>query len=57
METTQSITVSAAGSYVVSVTGGCSGASDPAVVTVNPNPVVTITASGATTVCAVDPRV
>ena len=54
-ETTQSITVSAAGSYVVSVTGGCSGVSDPAVVTVNPNPVVTITASGATTVCAGDP--
>ena len=37
-ETTQSITVSAAGSYEVTVTGGCAGTSLPTVVTVNPNP-------------------
>jgi hypothetical protein len=54
-ETTQSITVSSSGSYAVSVTGACSGVSDPAVVTVNANPTVSITASGPTTVCAGDP--
>jgi large repetitive protein len=51
--TTQSITVSAAGSYTVSVTdiNGCTGASDPVAITVNPLPEPTITAGGPTTFC------
>jgi gliding motility-associated-like protein len=51
--TTASITVSAAGSYFVTVTNaqGCSGASTPISVVVNPNPTPTITAGGPTTFC------
>ncbi|WP_300666693.1 T9SS type A sorting domain-containing protein [Fluviicola sp.] len=53
-ETTQSIVVSNAGNYTVSVSNGtCSAASAPAVITVNSNPAVpTITPNGATTFCA-----
>jgi PKD repeat protein/photosystem II stability/assembly factor-like uncharacterized protein len=49
---TQSITVSSAGSYTVTVTDGygCSGTSAPAVVTVLPLPAVPITPSGPDTV-------
>ncbi|MGV3609904.1 MAG: PKD domain-containing protein [Fluviicola sp.] len=52
--TTQSITVSTAGSYVVTVSNGpCSIMSNPVTVTVNPlPPVPTITAGGPTTFCA-----
>ncbi len=53
--TTQSITVSASGSYSVTVTNasGCSAASAATSVTVNPLPVTpTITAGSATTFCA-----
>src|SRR5207248_1414424 len=53
--TTQSIVVSASGSYTVTVTDGntCSATSAATVVTVNPNPATpTITPSGATTFCA-----
>ncbi|MFN8145193.1 MAG: choice-of-anchor V domain-containing protein [Bacteroidia bacterium] len=50
-ETTQSITVSAAGSYEVTVTGGCAGTSLPTVVTVNPNPTPSVVAGGNTTFC------
>lgn len=52
--TTQSITVSAAGSYSVTVSNGtCSSTSAAEVVTVNPlPPVPTITTSGPTTFCA-----
>jgi hypothetical protein len=51
---TQSITVSNAGTYTVTVTSnGCtSAASNPVVVTVTSNPTPTITASGATTFCS-----
>jgi hypothetical protein len=51
--TTQSITVSAAGSYSVTVTNanGCSAASAPTTVAVNAPPSVTITAGGPTTFC------
>ena len=50
-ETTQSITVNAAGSYSVDVTsGGCTASSTPVSVTVNPLPSVTIT--GPTATCA-----
>jgi hypothetical protein len=51
--TTQSITVNAAGSYSVTVTdaNGCTGASAPTQVVVNPPPTPTITASGPTTFC------
>ncbi|MFN5680707.1 MAG: T9SS type A sorting domain-containing protein [Flavobacteriia bacterium] len=50
--TTQSITVSAAGSYTVSVSsGGCSATSAPTVVTLNATPSATISASGATSFC------
>ena len=51
--TTQSITVSTAGSYTVAVTtGGCTGTSAATVVTINPAPATpTITASGPTTFC------
>ena len=49
----QSLTVTSSGSYTVTVTdaNGCSAVSTPTVVTVNANPVATITASGATTFC------
>jgi len=52
--TTQSITVSASGSYSVTVTdaSGCSATSAPTVVTVDANPTASITASGPTTFCA-----
>ncbi|HEX6099032.1 MAG TPA: hypothetical protein VF432_22155 [Thermoanaerobaculia bacterium] len=52
--TTQSITVSASGSYGVTVTNanGCSTASAPATVAVNPLPDATVTASGPTAFCA-----
>jgi len=52
--TTQSITVSAAGSYTTAVTaGGCSSTSAPSVVTVNPVPATpTITAGGPTSFCS-----
>ncbi|WP_294673254.1 PKD domain-containing protein [uncultured Fluviicola sp.] len=52
--TTQSITVSTAGSYSVTVSNGtCSSTSLSEIVTVNPlPPVPTITASGPTTFCA-----
>lgn len=53
-ETTQSITVSTAGSYTVTVSdaSGCSVASAPIVVSVNGLPIVNITAAGPTTFCA-----
>jgi gliding motility-associated-like protein len=49
----QSLTVTSSGSYTVTVTdaNGCSAVSAPTDVTVNANPVATITASGATTFC------
>jgi hypothetical protein len=52
-ETTQAITVTASGSYVVTVTNGssCSAASSATVVTVNSLPTATITAGGPTTFC------
>ncbi|WP_394349670.1 Ig-like domain-containing protein [Adhaeribacter soli] len=51
--TTQSITVNASGSYYVTVTqpNGCSSTSSPMAVQVNPLPVASISASGATTIC------
>jgi len=52
--TTQSINVTTAGSYSVTVTdaNGCSATSAPTTVTVNPNPPIeTITASGPTKFC------
>lgn len=51
--TSQNITASSAGNYSVSVTyaNGCTNASSPVAVTVNNNPVPTITPSGATTFC------
>jgi hypothetical protein len=51
---TQSIAVSQAGQYSVSVTNanGCSSQSAPVTVTVNPLPVATVTAGGPTTFCA-----
>ncbi len=52
-ETTQSITVSSTGNYIVSVSNGtCSATSAPVSVTVNPVPATpVITPSGATTFC------
>jgi hypothetical protein len=52
-ETTQSITVLTSGDYSVTVIdgNGCSAASLPYVILVNPLPAVTITPSGATTFC------
>lgn len=52
--TTQSIVVTSAGSYTVTVTypGGCTGASAATVVTVNAAPTASITPSGPTTFCA-----
>ena len=51
---TQSITLSASASVTVTVTNtdGCSATSAPFAVTMNPAPVATITAGGATTFCA-----
>ncbi|HNR19377.1 MAG TPA: T9SS type A sorting domain-containing protein, partial [Bacteroidia bacterium] len=50
--TTQSITASASGSYSVTVVSASgTGTSAPTVITVNPLPSVTATASGATTFC------
>ncbi len=50
--TTQSITVTAGGSYSVQVTTGiCVSTSPATVVTVNPSPVANITAGGVTTFC------
>ncbi|HEV7767274.1 MAG TPA: hypothetical protein VGQ76_19890, partial [Thermoanaerobaculia bacterium] len=53
--TTQSISVAATGSFTVNVTdgNGCSATSAPTSVTVNPNPVVTIT--GPTSTCVSTP--
>lgn len=52
-ETTQSITVSASGTYTVSVgSGSCIATSAPVSVTVNPTPVATITPGGPTSFCA-----
>ena len=52
-ETTQSIRVSSAGSYTVKVfnASGCSATSAATTVIVNPLPIASITASGATTFC------
>ena len=52
-ETTQSITVFATGDYYVTATlgTGCSGVSDTTTVTVNSNPIPTITPLGPTTFC------
>ncbi len=51
--TSQSINVSQAGSYTVTVTqNGCSGTSNTVSVTVNSNPTPTVTAAGVTTFCA-----
>jgi hypothetical protein len=50
--TTQSISVSAAGSYTVTVNAnGCTATSSATAVTVNALPTASITASGATTIC------
>lgn len=51
--TTQAINVTASGSYTVTVSnaGGCTAASLPTTVTVNPVPVATITALGNTNIC------
>lgn len=50
--TTQSITVSAGGTYSVQVTtGSCNSTSPSTTVTVNPTPVANVTAGGATTFC------
>ena len=48
----KSIVVKTAGSYVVTVTNGTSAISLPEVVTVNPMPLNTVTASGPTTFCS-----
>jgi len=55
-ETTQSITVSTQGSYSVTVTdeNGCTGESDPMVITVFDNPTPDITASGPIEFCEGD---
>ena len=55
-QTTQSISATTSGSYTVQVTdaNGCVRTSAPTVVTVNPNPQVTITGSGPTTFCSGD---
>ena len=50
---TQSITVSAPGSYTVNVaTNGCSATSTPTVVSILPTPTAVITNTGSTTFCA-----
>ena len=53
-ETNQIISASASGNYSVTIidANGCTGASAPTVVTVNPLPVPVITANGPTTFCA-----
>jgi hypothetical protein len=53
-ETTETITVSASGTFSVTVTNAdlCADDSDPVTVTVNPPPVATIEADGPTTFCA-----
>ena len=55
-QTTQSISATTSGSYSVQVTdaNGCVRTSTPTVVTVNPNPQVTISSSGPTTFCSGD---
>ncbi len=55
-DTIQSILIDTSGSYTVTVVdvNGCSGVSSSTDVTVNSNPMPTITASGATTFCAGD---
>ena len=51
-ETTQSITVSASGSYTVTTGGNCGGTSSPVVVNASSAPTVpTISASGSTSIC------
>ena len=52
--TSASILVNTAGSYTVTVTNGnnCSAVSSPEIITINPLPVATITASGPTTFCS-----
>jgi hypothetical protein len=51
--TNQDLVVTASGSYTVTTTdaNGCTAVSTAEVVTVNPNPIVTVTANGATTFC------
>ena len=55
-EITQSIIVSASGTYTVTVVdaNGCSSESDSVVVVVNPNPVAAITVNGPSTFCEGD---
>lgn len=55
-EVTQSITVTASGSYTVTVTdaNGCMGDSDPTVILVHSNPIPTITPDGPTEFCDTD---
>ena len=52
--TTRTITVTAAGTYTVTVmvSGGCTGTSQPVQVVVHTNPTAVVTASGATSFCA-----
>src|SRR5258706_12666613 len=52
-DTTQSIHVTASGTFTVTVTdaNGCIGISSPVSVTVNPNPVPVITPNGPTEFC------
>jgi hypothetical protein len=51
--TTRTITVRQSGQYTVTVmiSGGCTGVSQPVQITVMPNPVAALAASGATTFC------
>jgi large repetitive protein len=49
--TTQSITVTASGTYTVTDNSGCGGTSSPVTVTVNNNPAPSVTAGGPTTFC------
>lgn len=51
--TAQDLVVTTSGSYTVTTTdvNGCTAVSTPEIVTVNPNPVVTVTAAGPTTFC------
>ncbi|MEO8771513.1 MAG: ice-binding family protein [Ferruginibacter sp.] len=49
--TSQSITVTSSGSYTVTTTGTCGGSSAATIVTVNPNPVATISANGPLSFC------
>jgi len=54
--TSQSILVNSTGSYIVTVTdaNGCTNASTPITVTVNPLPIATATANGSTSFCTGD---